>query len=209
MARVVGPLHSDDASGLYGGVKAGTVFSRWRSTRYVRSYAAGSNPRTVQQLRNRTVLSCLNELWKTFGDAEKAYWATAGSEWDLPGWQMFCRYNLGQALQGWMPQDVKNSQHLTEETAPTALAATVVDNVLVISWTDDAGSFSTGVHVGVSPTFTVAMSNCGYATMAQGALDRQCTIRVAPGTYYVRARSGAVDGGVGAPTAAVGPYVIV
>jgi hypothetical protein len=208
MTRIMGPMHSDDARGLYGGTKTGVVFSAWRGARYTKSYAVPRNPRTVRQLGMRALLRCLNALWATLSDAEKSYWTAYGSAYNLPGFQAFCKYNMRQAGEGWMPQLEANEEHLSAPTAPTALAANVVDNVIVVTWTDAALAYTTGIHVGTAGGFTPAMRNLTYATPATDGEDRQCTLRVAPGTYYLKARNADEDGGVGAPTASVGPVVI-
>ena len=208
MTKVTGPMHSDDASGLYGGTKTGVIFSGWRGVRYTREYAVPAQPRTVAQLRNRAIVRCLNALWTGFTELEKGYWTTYGAIYDLPGYQAFCKYNLLQAQQGWMPQPTVSLEHLGTPDAPTNLAAAVVDSNLVTTWTDDTLAFTTGVHLGTGSGFTPSLANLAYATPATDGEDRQATIVVAAGTYYVRARSGDSDGGVGAPTAAVGPFVV-
>ena len=210
MAKVIGPLHSDQAAGLYGGATAaGLVYANWRRIYYVRSWVKPANPRSVFQISNRAFLTGLIELWATFGDAEKAYWADYGQLFNLPAWNAFTSYNLKSKQEGWMPQDVVNSQHLTTETAPTNLAGQVVDNSLVLTWTDDAGAYTTGIHLGGTNAFPVSQTNLAYCTVTQGGVTRQCTIKCKAGVYYARARSGAVDGGVGAACVGVGPFVLV
>jgi hypothetical protein len=199
------------AVGAIRGRQGGVVFSHnegVQGVNYVRTYnGAVANPRTVPQQRNRAVLRALCSLWATFSDGEKEYWQAQASG-GLSGFNVFCSYNLKQAVEGWMPQLERNGEHLNAPAAPTALAATVVDNTLVITWTDAALAYTTGVHLGSAGAFTPAMSNAVYVTPATDGADRQCTIRVAAGTYYIKARSGDEDGGVGTPTASVGPVVI-
>jgi hypothetical protein len=168
----------------------------------------GGQPRTPRQLRNRAVLRCLGGLWKGFSDPDKAYWAEliVGSQ---TAYNAFCSYNLRQAVQGWMPQMAVNAMHLGTPAAPTAPAATVVDNTIHVTWTDGTLAYTTGIHLGASAGFEPAMSNLVYATLATDGDDRQATIVVAPGTWYLKARSGDEDGGVGTPTTSVGPLVIV
>lgn len=209
MAKVYGPLHSDAARGEYGGKKTGVVYSNWNRVAYIRRAALDiSNPRTVRQTRNRAILRCLNALWARLDDPEKVAWTAYGRSLGLPGFQAYCKYNLLQAQEGWMPQLQVNEEHLGQPTAPTNLAATVVDNSILATWTDDTLSNTSALHLAVSAGFTAAMSNLVYATPATDGEDRQATIKVAPGTYYMKARSGDEDGGEGAATIAVGPIVI-
>ncbi len=208
MAKITGPLHSDDASGLYGGKKTGIVYSGWRRTRYVRTRVDPKNPRSVKQHRQRTILACCNAIWATFSDPEKAYWTTFGLSLGLPGWQSFCKYNLLQAGEGWMPQMEKNEEHLGTPTAPTATTASVIDNAIIATWTDGTLSYTSAVHLGTTAGFSPAMSNIVYATPATDGGERQATILVAAGTYYLKTRSGDEDGGTGAATIAIGPLVV-
>jgi hypothetical protein len=199
------------AVGAIRGRQGGVVYLHRKGVEgvnYVRTYTgAVANPRTVQQLRNRAVMRCCSGLWGTFSDAEKGYWnrqATGGQS----GWNAFVSYNLTQAVDGWMPQLQRNVEHLSAPAAPTAATATVVDNAIVVTWTDAALAYTTGVHLGSAGGFTPAMSNCVYVTPATDGEDRQCTVLVAAGTYYLKLRSGDEDGGVGAPTVSVGPVVV-
>jgi len=209
MAKVIGPLHSDQASGLYGGATAaGVIYSNWRRIYYTRSWKRPANPRTVFQISSRAVIPASMELWRSFGDAEKAYWNDYGLLFNLPAFQAFISYQLQQKQQGWMMQDVVNSQHITTEVAPANLAGQVVDNHLILTWTDATGAFTTGIHLVPTQAGVVSMSNLAYATLATDGLTRQCTLSAAAGIYYARARSGAVDGGVGAASVGVGPFVL-
>lgn len=207
MANVQMTAVAAAVSGKIGGV----VFVNRKgdgSANFIRTYQPDvKNPRTVAQLRNRTIMACLNDLWKTLADPQKAYWnalATGAST----GWNAFCKYNMRQAQQDGMPQLQVNEQHLAAPPAPTSLAALVVDNAVLITWTDNPAAFTTAIHLGPDPAFPPAMSNLAHATPATPAENRRTLIRVAPGTYYVKARSGGEDGGTGAATTAVGPVVI-
>jgi hypothetical protein len=168
------------------------------------------NPRTLAQLRNRCLFSCLSAICDAFSEVNWAYWkAEAKSSGKaMSARNAFYSYCLKQAKIGWMPQMARNPAHLSMPAAPTALAATVVDNAIVVTWTDAELAFTTGIHLGAAGGFTPSMRNLAYAVAVTGGEDRQGTILIAPGTYYIKARSGAIDGGVGAPTVSVGPVVI-
>ena len=208
MARIVGPMHSDDARGLYGGISNGVVYSAWRRFRYTRTRVTSENPRTIKQHGKRARLRVCNAIWKAFTDPEKAYWTDYGTPLGLPGWQAFVRYNMLTQSDGWGAQLQVNTQHLGVPAPPTSLAASVVDNVIVATWTDGTLSYTSGLHLGIDAGFTPAMSNVVYETPATDGEDRQATIRIAPGTYYIKARSTDEDGGVGAPSDSVGPLII-
>jgi hypothetical protein len=179
--------------------------STWNRNRQYRGDVA--QPRTVRQLRNRAVMRCLVALWKGFSAPDKEYWKEQATTLQS-GWNAFCQYNLKQAVEGWMPQQEKSTEHLGTPAAPTALAAEVVDNTIRVTWTDGTLGYTTGLHLGTSAGFTPAMSNLVYCVLATDGDDRQATINVAPGTYYLKARSGDEDGSEGAPTTSVGPLVV-
>jgi hypothetical protein len=79
--------------------------------------------------------------------------------------------------------------------------------VLRVTWTDAAGALTTGIHAGTTPDFAPEMRNLVWCTAAQPGVPRTATITLGAGVYYLRARSGAPDGGTGPATASVGPVV--
>jgi hypothetical protein len=64
MAKIIGPMHSDNAMGLYGGRRNGVVYSRWNRVSYTRALAIDpADPHTLDQLHMRaTLCGCAQNL---------------------------------------------------------------------------------------------------------------------------------------------------
>jgi hypothetical protein len=207
MARVKATIAVNGIGGRIGGViyyqlpgREGETFARTQPS-------VVAQPRTPLQQSNRMLMRGFGCVWARLSAAEKAAWrgrARVGQN----GWLAFSGYNYHQAAQGWMPQATPHTTHVDTPAAPTALTAEIVEHVLYVWWVDAAGALATGVHVGPDPDFTPAMTNLVVCEAARAGLTRQATILIAAGTYYVKARSGGEDGGVGVATAGVGPVVI-
>ena len=208
MARVMGPLHSDRASGLYGGIGTGLVFSIWRGRPYTRTWSDPEQPRTVLQVSPRARLRGAKGVWDTLNTSQKEYWESYGEMFDLPAWQSFCSYELRQRVQGWGMQLEANSEHLETPDAPIDLDGEVQEGQIIATWTDVAAPYTVGLYLGTSAGFTPSTSLSVYETLSVDGAERQATITVAPGTYYLKARGGGQDGGWGAPSIGVGPLVV-
>jgi hypothetical protein len=210
MARIIGPMHSDDARGEYGGPANGVVFSAWGNKRYAkRAPVDPEHPLTIPVVGHRAFMRLCHDVWTTFDSSQKAYWKAYGAGIPLPGFQAFEHYNMLQAEQGWGPQLVTNAEHMSAPAAPTALAATVIRHFLRITWTDAALAYTTFICAGTEVGFTPIVPDGIYSCLTNGGEDRQATVKLDPGTYYLKAFSADEDGGTGVATASVGPLVIV
>lgn len=79
MAKVTGPLMSQDASGAYAGT---LVFSKWKGRNYVRQLVTPSNPQTTGQQNTRAALGAagrFNSFVEPSSPAEVAEIAAAPS----------------------------------------------------------------------------------------------------------------------------------
>jgi hypothetical protein len=146
-------------------------------------------------------------LWRTFSPAERACWAAEvrGGE---NAWLAFNGYALRLGREGFLPQAVKTALHVGAPPPPSELTVTAQEHCLVFSWRDTPGAYTTGIFVGTTTDFTSAMSNLVSCKPTKPGEVRQATVLLAPGSYYVVARSGAPDGGIGPASAAVGPVEV-
>jgi hypothetical protein len=209
MAKIIGPMHSDNAMGLYGGSRNGVVYSRWNRVSYTRALAIDpADPHTLDQLHMRATMGCLSEMWADASPAEQAYWRTRARRAGISTWNAFCSYNLRQIGLSYLPQMTVCKAHHMGGTPPTDLAATVVANCVRITWTDAALAFTTGICMGTAGGFDPCSLNLVHLSLADPGAGRLVTIVIAPGSYYIKALSGSADGGVSAATASVGPVVI-
>jgi hypothetical protein len=210
MAKViVGP----NSGQMYGRI-GGTVYAASAQGfpyLLLRSYVSRiANPRTLRQIAQRTYFTALNAIWQEYSDAEQAYWNALAQRTRprISGWNLFSHYNGRQMSLGYGPQLEKHGQHLAAPTAPTALAATVFQSSVIVTLTDAAFATCTVVCVGTAGGFTPSLLNLIAISPATDGEDRQFTVPLPAGTYYLKAFSTGADGGCGAPTASVGPVVV-
>jgi hypothetical protein len=207
MAKVLGTIAVNAITGRVGGMIFYHVKGRPGET-YVRAYNPRvAQPRTPLQLRNRALMIAATELWRGLGLEEQAFWAGRCRTGQRARNVLF-GYVVKQSIRGWMPHVTPYNEHKGTPPAPTALLVRVAEGALRVTWTDAAGALTTGIHAGVSPDFAPEMRNLVWCTAAQPGVPRTATITLGAGVYYLRARSGALDGGTGTATTAVGPVEI-
>lgn len=93
MARVTGPLHSDDASGTYAGT---LTFSKWKGRGYVRQCVTPSNPKSAKQQGVRSMLKFLAQAWAALGASPKASWVADAAAKSISAFNEYCSANLGR-----------------------------------------------------------------------------------------------------------------
>jgi hypothetical protein len=76
MAKVIGPLHSDGASGQIGKT---LVFATWKGIKYCKAYVIPGNPQTVEQVTQRGYFSLASGAWKQENTTVKTAWNTYAS----------------------------------------------------------------------------------------------------------------------------------
>jgi hypothetical protein len=82
VAKVVGPLHSEEARGRLGA----NVYNTWRGIRWVKSWAAPDQPDSGEQLDVRDRLSTVSANWKLLTATQRAAWNTYANEHPLSDW---------------------------------------------------------------------------------------------------------------------------
>jgi hypothetical protein len=143
-------------------------------------------------------------VWRTFTPAERAYWAEQARS-GQNSWLAFSTYTQRLGREGFLPQAVKTALHVGAPPPPSELTAIAQGHSLVFTWRDAPGAYTTGIFVGITPDFIPAISTLVSCMPTKLGEPRQATVLLAPGTYYVVARSGATDGGIGPAGAVVGP----
>ena len=71
MAKVIGPLHSDSASGQFAKT---IVFGVWKGIKYARSYVLPENPNTSAQQVIRDYFATSVDAWQTANQTIKDDW---------------------------------------------------------------------------------------------------------------------------------------
>jgi hypothetical protein len=208
MALVVGPLHSDQASGTIGDVTYCNP-KGWRRRAFCRDYYVTPNPRTLAQVANRAAFRCGRLMWATFDQPTRDYWKQradmvgnpfTGSEWMR--WLYKC-----WAHGTWHPSATITRQHFETPDPPTDLTATPGPGRLEVRWTDNPAAYTTAILLGPTDPFEITNHSLFYMAVSTGAATGWET-QIAPGTYYACGRSGGTDGGYGIPSACIGPFTV-
>jgi hypothetical protein len=140
---------------------------------------------------------------------QKAYWGSAAVVKGLSAISRYYKYNLLQSSAGNSPQIERNSDHLASPAAPATPTATAGVNEVTLTWTDAALAATTLICAGSATGFIPTARNAIYAAPVSGADPHVHNCSLAAGTYYFKWVSGGDDGGLGTPSAAVGPYTVL
>jgi hypothetical protein len=73
MAKVIGPLHSDGASGQIGKT---LIFAAWKGIKYCKAYTIPGNPNTAEQQIQRGYFSTASTAWDQETPTVKTAWNT-------------------------------------------------------------------------------------------------------------------------------------
>lgn len=109
MAKIIGPLHSFEASGKV----ASMVFGAWRGIQWVRGHFIPANPQTQGQINIRTALTISVATWQAQTAGEKLLWDTAAKGQPYSGYNLFMKTALDEYI-----------TQLSIGTTPAALAYT-------------------------------------------------------------------------------------
>jgi hypothetical protein len=105
VVKLIGPLHSDKASGTHAGT---AIFSHTGPVAYARHYKRPRDPQSTLQLASRSTFTLLTQAWLTLSDADKATWSPAALAANTTPANEFLRHNTerikhGQPWSEWFP----------------------------------------------------------------------------------------------------------
>ncbi len=200
MAKVTAPLMSMDASGTVGGA---IVFSKWKGRNYVRTHVTPSNPQTAAQTAVRSMFGGLVQAYQANVVAIQSAFADRAAQQSISAFNAFLGFNQKRAAQGYYPADSTTPTNVAPANNATALAATVNNRYVSLSWVDaaDANAWLFGIYrkLGADPTGVkaelVGVVARGSQQFEDGPLD--------PGTWHYRIRAISKNGGATNVSAAV------
>jgi len=82
-------------------------------------------------------------------------------------------------------------------TRPHGADGAIAGRGLVFTWIDAPGAYTTGIFMGTTSDFIPTLKTLVYCVPTKPAPLRQGTVNIAPGVYYVVARSGQRMGALG------------
>jgi len=158
MARVTGPLHSDDASGTLNG---SMTFSKWKGRSYVRTTITPHNPQTAKQVGVRAMMRFLAQAWKSIAPTPQASWAALGTSRMISAFNAF----VGVALTNWQtllaPQQTYNATRATTPLTVTTQTAAGSAGAVTLTITPSGATAIWGVAIFRGTTgFTPSFANC-------------------------------------------------
>lgn len=197
MARTTGPLFSFDASGTVAGA---VVFSKWRGRNYVRRHAVPGNPRTVQQVSVRVMLSFLSRYWQSILTATQDTWEDPAAAKNYSKFNAYIAANMTAWKHFLHPsQAYPRNPVSTPPDAPTLAAAggvglatlTVTENPVAADW-------GYSIHMSPTPAFEPSKANAVAVEAVPGSPLVVVIAPLAAGTYYFDVLGFNVDGVTGA-----------
>ena len=109
MAKVIGPLHSFEASGKV----ASMVFGTWRGIQWTRMHFIPANPQTTLQVNVRTAMALSVAEYQSQAAGEKTLWDDAAAGTPKSGYNLF----IAAAMDAYVTQ-------LTTAVLPTGVVYT-------------------------------------------------------------------------------------
>lgn len=94
MAKLIGPLHSFEASGKV----ASMVFGNWRGIAWVRGHFIPANPKTPEQVNIRTALTISVATWQAQTGIEQDLWSDAAKGQPYSGYNLFMKTALDEYI---------------------------------------------------------------------------------------------------------------
>lgn len=127
MARITGPLHSDDASGRFAG---SLVFAKWKGRNYVRQLVTPANPKSAAQTGVRSMMAWLATWWSSFSDPNKATWDALAASKEISSFNAF----VGECLKRWQTNSGPTIEYPAAEANDTLDPdAFAVDGVILVT----------------------------------------------------------------------------
>jgi len=94
MALLVGPLHSDDASGKFAKC---IVYAKWKGRNYGRQLVQPGNPKSAKQTSVRAMMTWLSKHWSTLSSNDQETWAGIAAANDVSAFNAF----IGENMERW------------------------------------------------------------------------------------------------------------
>lgn len=186
MARLTGPLHSDDARGS---IKGGVTYSGWRGRAYARATVTPRNPKSAKQLGVRGMMSFLAASWAAIKVASAASWQGLADAGIFSTYNAYVQHNLNRwqnflAPTASYPAAGSSTPNTVTTQTPTGGAGQVN---ISLEWSTNADDWGVAILRDTSaittPDWTkvidvVAPTSAGKLTYVDSPLTA--------GTYYYR-----------------------
>lgn len=207
--KVTAPLMSLDASGTLG--KA-FVASKWKGRNYMRRHVVPSNPRSDNQVANRSMMAFLSQYWHLMTDVNQALWNELASQGNFSPFNAYTRYNLNRWKQFQYPYETPTST-ASAPSAPTLSSVVAGVGQFQVNITEGSGSLNWGTLVFVrltsDPTLAkVYVRGVAYAAFTAALAHSFVVSHLKPGTYRCKLATFNVAGAVSSLSASSGDIVV-
>lgn len=202
MARVQGPLFSEDASGTIAKV---ITYAKWKGRNYVRSRVTPHNPRSGLQVGMRAMMRFLTQHWASgLSTGEKSSWNALGKSQEISPFNGYVQYNQRRTRQDLGVTNANPANPGAPEAAPTAVVATALPKGVVLTWTDSGGAkdIATLIYRSTTNGFTPSIANL-IRVVAHGTQKYTDYPLVSGTPYYYVLEGTANDGAKGTAAAQV------
>lgn len=135
MAKVTGPLQSNEARGGIGAL----VFNTWRGISTVKMMKSPAQPRTARQLAVRAFLTTCSRAWAGLSAANRATWTTWATDHPVSDWTGQSKRMTGADAYTRHASRLLDQGFAAVATAPVAVAPVSVAGLVI---TPGAGSMS-------------------------------------------------------------------
>jgi len=217
MARITGPLHSDDASGRFAG---SLVFAKWKGRNYVRQLVTPENPKSAAQSGVRSMMKWLSKRWITVSAPSKLTWDDLAEAAQISAFNAFVGHNLTR----WQANDGPTDAYPAAEANTDLLPDSIATEGAILVTTGHAG-YATGSATPDSIDCASAIGVCLFrGSAAPTPLNWASCIEikgVTPGsewtftdspldaaTYHYKICYFSIDGAIGALSAADNTAVV-
>lgn len=203
MARVTGPLHSDQASGQING---NMVFAKWKGRPYVRALVIPSNPKTAKQTGIRAMMKYLAQIWALGGPFTGGTWTAPALTDSVSAFNKFVGYNMRR----WRNFiGITLDYPATDATTPPAIGTQTLTGAvgqITILVASNTGGDSAGIAIfrSTSAIGTCNWDNCvavipnaSRQTNADPVGETYVDTPLAAGTYHYRTALLSPDGVIG------------
>lgn len=149
MVKLTGPLHAVNAAGSFAG---SLIAQTWKGRTYMRKLTKPKQPRTAGQQAHRAIITFLSQLWAAISTDDKAAWAAAAATLNIPEYNAYMAYNLGNWQRGVYPAYTPAPPIDDPYTNVVALSASYANRFIQLSVQPDVSTYQLVVDaVGTNP----------------------------------------------------------